>query len=67
MSKRIKRNNDGLPDRCSVCERKFTKIVRAPAVTHPNLFGGLDYICTSCWEHSMGSAGIDGPVKHTLH
>ena len=55
------------PDRCSVCEKTFTKVVRAKEVTHPNLFGGIDFICRHCWKKSMGAIGIDGPVKHALH
>ena len=54
------------PDRCSVCGKPFTRVVRAKAVIHPNLEGGNDFICNHCWKKIMGSIGIDGPVKHAL-
>ena len=54
------------PDRCSVCGRTFTRVVRSKAVTHPSLFGGIDFICRQCWKNSMKDIGIDGPVKHAL-
>ena len=53
-------------DTCSVCGRTFTPVVRAFAVDHPNLFGGVDHMCRQCWKNSMKDVGVDGPVKHTI-
>jgi hypothetical protein len=45
---------------CSVCGRRFTPIIRAHEMDHPNLFGGVDTICHSCWTKQMNGGTVQG-------